>query len=117
MEETRVRVTVDVGVGNPRQLQALVIALQAMFLRTPGAPAQIPGMLILAGIDDVLWPRSTRSRLLTAEGMQVVIVVSLDRCQTKEAFYWTCLSAYVVEYSVAGSAVLVKVETVVGAVM
>jgi hypothetical protein len=109
----KVRVTVEVGVGSPRHPQALVIALQAMFLRRPGAPAQLPEMLMLAGI-----PRCTRSRLLTADGIQVVMVVTLCGCQSGVNFFWlTSLPAYMVEYSVTGSAALVKVDTVVGTVV
>jgi hypothetical protein len=63
-------------------------------------------------------PRSTRSRLLTADGMQVVMVVSLYGRQSGVMVSWlTSLPAYMVEYSVTGSAVLVKVDTVVGTVV
>jgi hypothetical protein len=63
-------------------------------------------------------PRSAIPRLLTADGIQVVIVVSLYGCQSRAKVFWqTSHPAYMVEYSVTGSAVLVKVDTVVGTVV
>jgi hypothetical protein len=51
VEDTWVKVKVDVGVGMPRQPQAVEIALQAMFFRTAGHPPQTPGVLMLAGME------------------------------------------------------------------
>jgi hypothetical protein len=77
----------------PRQPQAVEIALQAMFFRIAGHPAQIPGVLMLAGMEvhlelltepdlAIVVVCARTPRLLTPEGMQVVIVVPLEDCQS-----------------------------------
>jgi len=93
VEDTCVMVMVEVGVGMPRQQQAVEIALQAMFSRAAGHPGQTPAVLMLTGIEadwellmepdlPLVVARAWIPRLLTPEGMQVVIVVPLQDRQS-----------------------------------